>query len=73
MSKGIAEAEKKNTEGWTWLSNSMKWHYFIREDGKSLCGKWGLWGSPELEQGNDDSPENCVACKRKLEKRKGKK
>lgn len=72
MSNGKAEAEKENTEGWTWLSNATKWHYFIREDGKSLCGKWGLFGSPELEQGDDDSEDNCKACQKKLEARQTK-
>jgi hypothetical protein len=55
-------------EGWTWLINSKKWHYFV--NGRSLCGKFGLIGRPELEQGNDDSPDNCTACRKKLKKRK---
>ncbi|MGB9825256.1 MAG: hypothetical protein ACPLRU_01170 [Desulfofundulus sp.] len=57
-------------QGWAWLINSRKWHYFI--DGKSLCGKYLLIGSPELEQGNDDSPENCAACRKALKKLQGK-
>lgn len=58
----------KKEEGWTWLVNSRKWHYFI--NGRSLCGKFLLLVVPELEQGNDDSPDNCVICRRELEKRK---
>ena len=50
-------------EGWTWLFNSRKWHYF--KDGMSICGKFMLLGKGELEQGNDDSPDNCVQCKKK--------
>lgn len=50
-------------EGWTWLSNSTKWHYFV--DGISLCGKWRLLVTGDLEQGKDDSPDNCAACKKK--------
>jgi len=55
-------------EGWGWITNSPKWHYFV--DGRSLCGKW--IGLGELEQGNDGSPDNCTACKRALEKRRAK-
>ena len=33
-------------EGWTWLINSRKDHYF--RDGKSLCGKWMVLGSNGL-------------------------
>jgi hypothetical protein len=62
--------EKK--EGWTWLINSTKWHYF--KDRQSLCGKFLLLGNIELEQGNDNSPDNCKACIKKLEKiREGRK
>ncbi|MFA5559935.1 MAG: hypothetical protein WDA59_10885 [Methanofastidiosum sp.] len=53
-------------EGWTWLSNSPKWHYF--RNGQSLCGKWGLLGNHELEQGKNNSPDNCAICRKKLEK-----
>jgi hypothetical protein len=55
-------------EGWTWLFNSKKWHYF--RDGKSLCKKWALLGSEDLEQGNDNSPDNCITCKKILNKEK---
>jgi len=55
-------------EGWTWLINSRKWHYFVGP--RSLCRRWALVGNPELEKGNDDSPDNCAACKRKLAERK---
>jgi len=61
---------EKNKEGWTWLTNSTKWHYFV--EGRSLCGKFMLLSIPELEQGNDGSLDNCMACRKKLEKRKGK-
>ena len=55
-----------NKEGWTFLFNSPKWHYF--REGRSLCGRFLLLGSPELEKGNDDSVSNYVGCKRKLER-----
>jgi hypothetical protein len=54
-------------EGWGWLMNSRKWHYFVEK--KSLCGKWAIFKDDDLEQGDDGSPDNCVACKRKLKSR----
>lgn len=54
-------------EGWGHIHNSRKWHYF--RERQSLCNKWGIFpGIIELEQGNDDSSDNCAACKRKLAK-----
>jgi len=56
--------------GWTWLIGTSKWHYIL--DHRSLCGKWFLLGNPELEQGNDNSPDNCKQCVKKLLKMKEK-
>lgn len=57
----------KKPEGWSWLFGTRKWHYFTA-DGRSLCGKWLklLMTASSLEQGCDDSPDNCAACRRKL-------
>ena len=55
-------------EGWTYLTNSPKWHYFV--DGRSLCKRFMLFALPDLELGNDNSPDNCKACRNKLLKRK---
>lgn len=57
------------SEGWTYLLNSRKWHYFI--NGISLCGKFMLPGRPELEQGNDSSPETALPAERSWPKEKG--
>lgn len=58
------------TEGW-WnprpMSMASKWHYFI--NGRSLCGKWMTLGKTKLEQGNDESPDNCAACRERKAKR----
>lgn len=60
------------SEGWTNLGGqSKKWHYII--DGRSLCHKWMVWKTHELEQGEDDSPDNCADCRRRLGKRLQKK
>lgn len=55
-------------EGWVGTINGRKWHYVIGMD--ALCGARIFGGIPE--QGNDDSPDNCAACKRKLQKQKAK-
>jgi hypothetical protein len=57
-----------NSEGWTWIIGSPRWHYMI--NGMSLCGKWLLLGKPKLELGNDTSLDNCKSCRAKLEKKK---
>ena len=58
------------TDGWSWLRNSEKWHYFV--GGRSLCGKWMGLRLGELEQGNDESMDNCTACKKALSRRRAK-
>lgn len=54
-------------EGWTWLQNSAKWHYF--RDNRSLCGKFAVLRTPQegFEIGNNESPDNCAGCRKKLE------
>jgi hypothetical protein len=64
----IASIEKKMVEGWNWIYNSTKWHYFV--DGSSLCKNWMLFSVPEnMELGNNNSPDNCKVCQKKLLKR----
>lgn len=53
-------------EGWTWLWNSTKWHYF--KNGQSLCRRFMLLGKGDFEQDNNNSPDNCKACKKVLDK-----
>lgn len=60
----------ENKEGWTWLRNSPKWHYFV--DGRSLCKRFMLFSTSKLEQGQDESPDNCKSCMKALIKRKEK-
>lgn len=55
-------------EGWVGTINGRKWHYVIGDT--ALCGTV-IWGG-QPEQGNDNSPDNCAACKRKLTKRREK-
>ncbi|TAN60753.1 hypothetical protein EPN18_08015 [bacterium] len=55
-------------EGWVYLKNSPKWHYIRNRT--SLCNKFLYLGTQELEQGNNNSPDNCAVCRKKLEKEK---
>lgn len=58
--------EREIKEGWGFPMNSRKAHYFV--DGVSLCRKWGFFFGRFLEQGNDNSPDNCAACMKALPK-----
>ena len=52
-------------EGWNWLWNARKEHYF--RNGRSLCGRWLCLGSDLLP----DEPVNsklCRTCQRKRQK-----
>lgn len=53
-------------EGWIGVINGRKWHYVIGD--RALCGMVILFGKPEL--GEDESPDNCKGCRRKLIKRR---
>ena len=58
-------------EGWTFLHNARKWHYF--RNSRALCGRWMYLGPDEdLEQGNDESKDNCPTCVKKLLKEREK-
>jgi hypothetical protein len=56
-------------QGWGFPAGSRKAHYFV--DSMSLCRRWGFYYGP-LEQGKDDSPDNCPSCMKALIKRKTK-
>ena len=52
-------------EGWSWLYNSPKYHYF--REGRSLCKRWMILGPGDFEQDwKDDMPDNCAGCQKKL-------
>lgn len=54
------EPTKEEEEGWTWLMNSTKWHYF--RGGRSLCRRYMVLGRPEFEGDSPNSPDNCRTC-----------
>lgn len=55
--------------GWAFPGNSRKAHYF-GADGMALCGKWANLGMPAEAHEPDTGPsqDDCVACRRKLDK-----
>lgn len=63
LSAGLAVDPK--TEGWTWTQGGRKWHYY--RNGRAICGGMMLFAHPGegYELGNNDSKDNCAACKRK--------
>lgn len=64
------ESYRQYQEGWTWLINSRKWHFFTSKDGRSLCGKFLLFRLPDdLEPDDSKSPDDCAGCRRALDKR----
>jgi hypothetical protein len=63
-------------EGWTdFGGQARKFHYIPADDPQALCGKWGL--SPFVGEAREKahlqadtgkaSPDDCVACRRKLD------
>lgn len=58
----------ENNEGWGWAMGQRKAHYY--RAGRSLCRHWSSMlfkaAGIRLEQGNDESPDNCVACRKRL-------
>jgi len=72
---GKTETRKETTmptpdvkkEGWSWLINSSRDHYFV--EGRSLCGKWGVLGYGDCNDVPTVNPP-CATCRKKLERRK---
>jgi len=54
-------------EGWAMPLNAKKYHYFM--EGMSLCARFMFIGTLEPDDGKE-SPDDCKACRRKLEKKK---
>ena len=54
-------------DGWNWLVNARKYHYF-RRDGLSLCGKWRHTHLGGRRRSLRPS-EACKACTLALAKR----
>ena len=54
-------------QGWYYVMNSPKWHYF-KDDTRSICGRWWVPALNEksLEDDKDESPDNCKGCLKKV-------
>ena len=52
-------------EGWGWIYGAVRWHYF--RNFQSLCRKWEIFYNDSLDPGNNDSPDNCKRCRKRLE------
>ena len=52
-------------EGWVWLSNTKKVHYF--RQGRSLCSRWGCLGPGPFSLSSNDLPL-CSICAKRREK-----
>jgi hypothetical protein len=56
--------------GWGWVARSPRWHYFT-DALRSLCGRFQLRDATQkLTQGNDESPDNCAACRTRVQRLK---
>ncbi len=64
----MSQPGTSKTEGWTWLTNSRKWHYF--RDMRSLCGKFALFIDPSegYDLGSGESKDDCAGCRKALQK-----
>lgn len=63
----VGEQEAPLLAGWHRPQNSQKWHYYT--NGKSLCGKWVLFGGiiRKSNQGFKTSGDDCSRCRQRWE------
>jgi len=50
------------------FSSRSNFHY-VGEDGRTLCRRWLYMGVGTVEEGHNDHPDNCMACRVKLAQR----
>ncbi|HET9023873.1 MAG TPA: hypothetical protein VFN64_04835, partial [Burkholderiaceae bacterium] len=65
---GARQGAALMADGWTWLWNARKWHYFV--GGRSLCGRWLLLATADCRDYAEPSPDDCRACRRKLKEQR---
>lgn len=46
--------------------------HYDTESGRTLCGKWAYLGRGTVEEGQDEHPDNCAECRKRLAKEKAK-
>lgn len=52
----------KLTEGWGYMSNAVKGHYF--KSNRSLCGRWIFFGELDADDGVARQSD-CLSCRKK--------
>jgi hypothetical protein len=60
--------ETRKKEGWSWLFNSGRCHYFVC--GRSLCGRVGILGYGDCDDQPPSGYSPCATCMKELKKRK---
>ncbi|QRU18700.1 hypothetical protein I6K36_24100 [Klebsiella pneumoniae] len=55
--------------GWARPINANKHHFFLEGEVTSICGRWMYFGI-DREPDMFESPDDCAACRRKVNKRK---
>lgn len=58
--------ERLPNEGWSWLFNAKKEHYF--RGGRALCGRWMILGLGSCIKTAPSEADRCVACYRKRDR-----
>ena len=73
MSDNRIDVSVPDLEGGWVPSGGRKWHFCMNIDGGRLCGRWLiLLPKEEYEHREDDSPDNCAECKKRLAKARAK-
>ena len=66
MKRPLGKTPDGSPTGW-WnpkpFRSTSKFHY-IGQDGRALCGRWAYLRG-DIEEGRDEHPDNCAACRRK--------
>lgn len=48
--------------GWVLIMGATKWHWFLDDDGRSLCRRWLKLSRGGVSDTNHNSPDNCRMC-----------
>ena len=60
-----------NGRGWWRPPQAARWHY-IGADNRALCGKWMEMSRNKLAPETSEAPDDCKACRRKVDAMKAK-
>ena len=54
-------------KGWGFPTRAARKAHYFREDGRSLCGRYGSFGIRTDPETTGASPDDCAACRRRLD------